>query len=363
MRVAERELNVLAVDDAEANLELLSEIVAQPGVNVLTATSGEAALELAQKHEFALAILDIQMPGMDGFALAERLREAPKTRNIPLLFLTAGRERAWVFRGFELGAVDFLFKPVEPQLLRYKVSALLELYRQRLQIQESLRVNELFVAVLAHDLRSPLSAVVMGADLLSRSPDSTTSQIATKVRASGRRMGNLIDQLCDLSRARLAGGIPLTRREADLCAIVERSVQEFQMAHPTRTITIEKCGEHKGNWDEERLEQVVANLVGNAIRHGEASSPITVNVSTEGADVVFSVTNAGTIPTDQQSTLFEPFKSIGKPGARREGLGLGLYIVQQIVEAHGGSVTVTSVDGKTTFSVRLPTAAPKLPSA
>lgn len=363
MKVSQRELKVLAVDDSEANLELLSEIVSQPGVTVITATSGEAALEIAQQHEFALAILDIQMPGMDGFSLAEHLRESPKTNGIPLLFLTAGRERAWAFRGFELGAVDFLFKPVEPQLLRYKVSALLELYRQRVQIQDSLRVNELFVAVLAHDLRSPLSAVVMGADLLSRAPDATTSQIATKIRTSGRRMGNLIDQLCDLSRARLAGGIPLTRREADLCAIVDRSVQEFQLAHPNRTITVKKKGEHKGHWDEERLEQVVANLVGNALRHGEASSAVSVTVSAEEQSVVFSVANAGMIPKEDQGNLFEPFKSKGKPGARREGLGLGLYIVQQIVEAHGGTVDVISEAGKTTFRVKLPTVPPAKVSA
>lgn len=345
--------NVLAVDDREENLELLEAIIEAPDVRVYRASSGEEALSLTESTDFALAILDVQMPGMSGFDLATKLGEQERTRELPLLFLTAVHEPSWQGRGYEVGAVDFLVKPVSPDLLRYRVRALLELRRHRLVTEETLRINELFVGVLAHDLRSPLSAVITGAGLLTQTSDPSTVKIAERIRSSGLRMASLIDQLADLTRIRLGNGLPLTKGDCELRAILDRTVQELAVVHPDRAFRIEPGEPIRGHWDKERLEQVVSNLLGNAVRHGEPSAPIRAHARVEGGQAQLWVTNAGTIPSESLATLFEPFKQ-GKAGERREGLGLGLYIVEQIVRAHGGDVEVTSENGETTFFVRLP---------
>ncbi len=351
-------LEVLIVDDSEGNLDLLEAIVEQPGVKTIRAGSGQEALQLAKHHDFALAVLDVNMPGMNGFELAERLRAEDKTRGLALLFLTAApHDNRWAFRGFELGAVDFLFKPVEAALIRYKVNAFLELHRQRIQIEENLRINEVFVAVMAHDLRNPLSAIVMGADLLARAKDPMQADVASKIKNSARRMGTMIEQLCDLSQARLAGGIRITRQPTDLSAALTHTLQEAELANPGRVFETRIGSDLRGDWDPDRLEQILSNLIGNAVRHGRPETPIRISTSADEASVTFAIENGGEVPIEHKEQLFEPFKTMAPTKARRQGLGLGLYIVQQLVEAHGGRIDVSSGDGRTTFTVALPRAA------
>src|SRR6202451_2067501 len=166
----------LIVDDLEENLLALSALLEREDVQVLTAQSGAEALELLLVHDVALAFLDVQMPEMDGFELAELLRGSERTRHIPLIFVTAGaREQQRMFKGYDSGAVDFIYKPIEPRILKNKADVFFELYRQKQQLafelqdrSETLRLNEMFSALLAHDLRSPLSAILASANLLQR---------------------------------------------------------------------------------------------------------------------------------------------------------------------------------------------------
>jgi signal transduction histidine kinase len=165
----------------------------------------------------------------------------------------------------------------------------------------------------------------------------------------------MIEDLFDLARVRLGEGIPLERGTVDLAALVGAVVGECQAAAPERSILRHEEGPTEGNWDSARLEQIVSNLVGNAIRHGAPDSPIEISIVGAEDQVSFSVHNGGAIAPDVLTTLFDPFQSGQRPRARREGLGLGLFIVQQLVAAHGGEVEVesTEADG-TTFRVRLP---------
>src|SRR5215468_1613717 len=118
-------------------------------------------------HDVAIAVIDVQMPEMDGFELAELMRGAARTKHVPIIFITAGaRDPKRVFQGYETGAVDFLFKPIDPQALRGKADVFYQLYKQRQELSSSLRLNELFVGIIGHDLRNPLSAIVTGAQLL-----------------------------------------------------------------------------------------------------------------------------------------------------------------------------------------------------
>jgi signal transduction histidine kinase len=225
------------------------------------------------------------------------------------------------------------------------------------ELEGQLRLNETFVATVGHDLRNPLAAVLSSADLmLARTDDSRHRAVAERIRASGRRMFRMVEQLSDLTRSRLGGGIRLATSDAvDLVALVERVVGELRVAHPDRKFDVAPRGRANGSWDAVRIEQVISNLVGNAVRHGVRSEPIRVDVDGARDDRVFlMVTNGGEIDAAILPHLFEPFHSSKLVGTPREGLGLGLYIVEQIVSAHQGQIEVLSRRGTTTFSVSLP---------
>jgi two-component system sensor histidine kinase/response regulator len=358
-------IKCLLVDDLNENLLALAALMQSAEVETLTAQSGPEALELLLVHDFALAFLDVQMPDMDGFELAELMRGSERTRHIPIIFVTAGaREQQRVFKGYESGAVDFIYKPIEPHILKNKADVFFQLYRQRQQLAqelkertETLQFNEMFSALLAHDLRNPLSAILASAALLKRrSEDPHAQEAAARIASSGKHMGRLIEDMLDLARARLAGGIVIKREPADLKALVERVVREHQAALEGRPIEADYRGDCSGQWDSERIAQVASNLIGNALKHGDASRPVEVRVDgTSSAEVVLTVGNGGTIAAEVLAHLFDPFRGGQRPAGRREGLGLGLYIVSQIAKAHGGEVDVaTGRDDRTVFRVRVP---------
>jgi two-component system sensor histidine kinase/response regulator len=364
-------VKVLLVDDLDENLIALGALLRGDGVELLAARSGREALELLLAHEVALALVDVQMPELDGFELAELMRGAERSRHVPIIFVTAGqREPHRIFQGYESGAVDFLFKPIDPHVLRHKANVFFELYRQRQQlaaqleererliaeVQETLRLNETFSAALGHDLRNPLSAIITGAAvLIRRANDEQTMAIGNRILTSGSRMARLIEQLLDLARARLAGGIPVLPLDVDLKAVADRVVAEHQPVESERTIATEAAGDLCGVWDETRISQVISNLLGNALQHGAGGGRVSMRLDgTRTEQIQVMIANPGVIDAEMLPHLFEPFRS-GRHGKRRsEGLGLGLYIVDQIVKAHGGTIDVRSADGTTTFVVRLP---------
>ncbi len=355
----------LLVDDLEENLLALSALLRADDVEVLTARSGAEALELLLLHDVALAFVDVQMPGMDGFELAELMRGSERTRHVPIIFVTAGaHDQHRVFKGYDSGAVDFLYKPVEPRILRNKAEVFFQLYRQKQQLArelqertETLRLNEMFVAVLGHDLRNPLSAIITSAHLLLRgSEDKLVQEVAGRLLGSGKWMSRMINDMLDLARARLAGGIVLKREPCDFGSLVQRVVEEHRVASPGRRIEVRLEGDLKGEWDADRLAQVASNLIGNSLQHGERDAAVKVHVDGTREDaVVLSVANAGAIPADVLPHVFDPFRGGQRQLGRSDGLGLGLYLVQQIVQAHEGSVEVQSGDAEhTLFRVTMP---------
>lgn len=356
-------VKVLLVDDLEENLLALGALLRRDGLELLFARSGPEALELLLAHDVALALVDLQMPEMDGFELAELMRGAQRTRHVPIIFVTAGaRDQKRLFRGYEVGAVDFLYKPIEPVLLEHKVATFVDLHRQRLErerladeLREMLRLNEMFVAAVSHDLRSPLSTVLMGSSVLdAKLEDATLKRTVARMRSSAERMGGMLDQLYDLARVRLGGGIAIDPSEMDARPLVQRVVEEFRVTHPERGLIVEEDGgSTHGTWDEQRLGQILSNLIGNALRHGNKQEPVRVRVLGASPSLAIEVQNGGAIAHSVREHLFDPFRR----GERqtRDSLGLGLYIVRQIVLAHGGSIDVVSTeDSGTLFRVRLP---------
>jgi signal transduction histidine kinase len=354
----------LIVDDLEENRLALSALLRRADVEVVAARSGVEALDLLLVHDVALAIVDVQMPEMDGFELAELMRGSERTRRVPLIMVTAGaHDRHRMFKGYDAGAVDFLYKPIEPHILKNKADVFFELYRQKRQLErelvertEMLRVNEMFAAVLGHDLRNPLNAILTSAELVKVARDERMlAEIADRIASSGRRMSRMIQDMLDLARARLAGGIPVACAAADLGTLVRRTIDEHRVAFPDRRVEIASSGDLAGTWDADRLSQLASNLIGNALVHGRSEDPVEVCLDGSRPErVTFVVSNGGTIDPATLPGIFDPFRGGDRSGGRG-GLGLGLYISQQIARAHGGRIQVEPPrDDRTIFRVDLP---------
>jgi len=218
------------------------------------------------------------------------------------------------------------------------------------------RFRELFVGMLAHDLRSPLNAISMGSHLLADDVNLSAPSARTvrRVQASADRMGRMIAQLLDFTRARSGGGMPIDRRSCDVHVVCAQALGELRDWNPQRVVEASYAGDTRGEWDPDRLVQVFSNLVGNALKHGARDAPVRVEIDGTGAAVRFRVRNLGDpIPDELLATMFDPFRQ-GR-GPRGDGFGLGLFIAQQIVVAHGGRIHVRSSAGEgTEVSFELP---------
>lgn len=219
--------------------------------------------------------------------------------------------------------------------------------------------KERFLAILGHDLRTPLGAIITSTKFMLDTDDLREPYLTlvTRVASSARRMNQMVADLLEFTRTRFGDSIPIVRTETDVRKILHDVVSEVAATYPSSTLQIETTGELLGQWDPDRLTQALTNLVGNAVHHGSERSPIRVAARGELNEVVISVQNEGpVIPKKQLSQLFEAMKHPRADGARdRRHLGLGLYIVDKIVAAHGGSIDVRSSRAQgTTFTVHLP---------
>lgn len=342
------------------------------------AATGEAALRAATARAYAVVLIDIQLPDADGFDIVTRLRREPGAKNVPVLFLSQ-TPPDWLTerQGYTLGALGYLTKPVDAAALRARLEVLLMLFRRGTQLRKheqliaeqhaaiteakaaleeaaaANRAKDLYMGVLGHDLRSPLGAILMSARMMLMRPTlhDEDRQSLIRIARNGERMAALIRDILDYTRGQAAGGIPIVPRPTHMGEIVSTIIDEIALLYRDRTIRLEARGELRGRWDRERAEQVVSNLIANALTHGTGE----VVVTAEGtpAEVLVSVHNGGTpIAEEHRATLFQPFR---RGAARSPGLGLGLYIVSEIMRAHGGSVEVSSTAATgTTFTTRWP---------
>lgn len=384
---------LLIVDDLPENLLALKSLIQHEDHLVYQASSGEEALGLLLEHEFALAILDVQMPGMTGFELAELMRGTEKTRHIPIVFVTAAnRDRSHAFKGYENGAVDFLYKPLDSWAVKSKVSVFVDLHRQRQQVQRqvealeesrrqqqalltelqatkeelqtALRMRDDFMSLVAHELRTPLSALSIDIQVRQKhlekgnadffGPQQLSAMFA-KYRRQSQSMTRLIEDMLDVSRIR-NGKLSIRPSTTDLSRLLERLVGDFPRLDSDSVISLNIQPGVTGHWDEFRIEQVVINLLSNALRYG-AGKPVEVTLTASSDVARIEVRDWGIgIAPDAQRRIFEQFVRVADPAAHR-GLGLGLYITQQLVEAHHGTISVDSKLGEgSVFVVTLPLA-------
>jgi signal transduction histidine kinase len=218
--------------------------------------------------------------------------------------------------------------------------------------------RDLFLGVLGHDLRNPIGAMMMTAELIKKigSLNERQEMLIAQVGISGNRAIEIMDQLLDLTRARLGSGIHVLREEMDMAFVCRQLVEEMRSLHPSRTFTLKSSGDTTGFWDRPRIGQVFSNLLGNAVQYGFTDLPIDVTVTGNPKAVSLSVHNEGVpIPKDAIGGIFEAMVRGGVAGSGTTNLGLGLYITKEIISAHGGSVRVTSSEkGGTTFTALFP---------
>lgn len=387
------ETKLLIVDDLADNLLALEALIAGPARQVFKAYSAEEALALLLDHEFALAILDVQMPGMDGFELAELMRGTERTKDIPIVFVSAaGRERNYAFKGYEHGAVDFLHKPLDTHAVRTKVSVFVDLYRQRkalsIQLQElersrqeqealleelrstqrelqrSVTMRDEFMSIVSHELRTPLNGLILETQLrkLQLSKGNAEAFTMEKVQAMNARderqimnLIRLIEDMLDISRIR-TGKLSIRPARFDLAQLVRNVVESFasQFALSQCSISLEADQPVIGCWDEFRIEQVINNLLTNAMRYGRGK-PVHISVRAEQQSACVAVRDHGIgISAEDQQRIFLQFERASN-NAVVSGLGLGLYISEQIVRSHGGNIHLQSELGQgSCFEVWLP---------
>jgi signal transduction histidine kinase len=229
------------------------------------------------------------------------------------------------------------------------------------ELRETVRFNEIFTGILGHDLRNPLGAIMTAAELaLKRDDSERLVKPLSRIVSSGARMARMIDQLLDFTRVRVGAGIPLAPRPLELSSVVRQVMDELDDTHPNCTLRLEHEGDTNGIWDADRLSQVFSNLVANAVQHGVLEHGVSVRIDgTNAAQVRVEVHNMGEIPQAFLPRVFEPMTGVSPRGQNTQGLGLGLFISQQILRAHGGRIDVQSTELGTTFTVSLPRVAPK----
>ena len=380
-------VNILLVDDEARNIDALEAILDDSSYRLLRAEDADTALRTLLEHDVAAIILDIKMPGVSGFELAQLIKGTKKFRQIPILFLTAYLiDDADVAMGYGAGAVDYLTKPLKPQILRHKVAVFADLFRKtralaelnenletrvqertaelermRLEAEEANRLKDEFLATMSHELRTPLNAILGWAALLqtNASEEEMHRGLAT-IERNAKSQARLIDDILDVSRI-IGGKLRLEMRAVDVRVIVESALDVVRPTAEAKGVDLrlDIANDTSGIvGDPDRLQQVFWNILINAIKFTPTRGTATLRIERAENALRFVVTDTGAgIPPQHLPYIFDRFRQADSSTTRKHGgLGLGLAITRHIVELHGGSISAESPGPGlgTTITVTLP---------
>jgi signal transduction histidine kinase len=390
-------INLLMVDDQPGKLLTYEAILAGLGLNLMRATSAREALEQLLKNEVAIILMDVSMPEMDGFELAEMIHQHPRYQKTAIIFISAVRltdlDR---LKGYEKGAIDYIPVPVVPEILRAKVRVLADLFRKTHQLEEfnqelerrvqertaaleasmaservarlaaeaAIKVRDDFLSVAAHELKTPLTGLMANAQMIARKLEKSETDAPAPAWLENRlrvideqanRLARLIEQLLDISRIDQKK-FSLERAPSNLADMAEAVVDLFAARTTKHQIILSADREVVADVDLDSIERVLTNLLDNALKYSPGGGQIDVEIQgADGEQARVSVRDHGIgIPPEKRSEIFSRFYQ-GHIEDHRSGLGLGLYISQQLVVLHGGRITAEfPVDGGTRFVVLLP---------
>lgn len=365
---------ILMVDDAPSNLRLLADLLGSHGYEVAEAPSGPVALKMVQANPPNLILLDIFMPGMDGYQVCQQLKADESTREIPVIFISALSDTDNIVKGFEVGGVDYIIKPFKFREVLARVENHLLLVQQRKEIEtlrqqdrqsfEALnRMKDEFIRMATHDLRNPLNVILGYTSVLGRLEIVETQQklrdeSLQAIQHNVQKMRGLVTDILDV--AQVETGTGLTFAPLSLKAFLEKSLADFYVVAQQKQITLRFVppeSDAEVSVDGHYMARVVDNLVSNAIKYTPSSGTVTVTACLEGEYAVIRIADTGIgIAQDDLPHLFDAFYRVSHVQHEDiEGSGLGLSIVKTIVEKHGGQIAVESEPGKgSTFSIRLP---------
>ncbi len=375
--------SLLVVEDNLKSLSFLFNVLREAGFEVLVAQDGKHALRSAEEARPNMILLDVIMSGIDGFETCRRLKASEKTQHIPVIFMTGLTKTVDKVKGFELGAVDYITKPVEPEEMLVRVKTHLtiqqlqqDLYAKNKELQASLeREQELntfksrFMSIASHEFRNPLTAILFSNNLLRRYTAKLSSEkesdkeivkdMVEELDSLEKPVGHMITTLDEILRVSKSEAKKLTFRPSsiDLGDLCQHVVERFNVTSPeTHAVTFLNTTEHiQAFVDPKLVDQILSNLLSNALKYSPSGGNISCGLFRKNDDILLSVKDEGIgISEDDRLRLFEAFHR-GVNVDEIQGAGLGLSIVKQFVELHGGAINVKSqINRGTTFTVVLP---------
>jgi signal transduction histidine kinase len=358
--------SVLVVDDTIENLRLLASMLEEHGYEVRPVTNGRQALQAAERNPPDLILLDITMPEMDGYEVCRRLRANDRSKEVPVIFLTALTDTADKLRAFAIGGVDYITKPFQFEEVLARVNTHVSLRRaqvaladsyERLRALEQLRDD--LVHMIIHDLRSPLQAILSSLELLEGPAavlDEDSRNDLRKAIESSDELGRMINNLLDVSRLE-AGRMPLERRVWNLTRMADEVRAALETVDRETRIEVESPGAVEVSCDGSLVRRIMENLVGNAIRHTPAGTRIRISIARdEGRAHVAVHDEGGGVPAQARTKIFEKFGTVESRHERvYHSVGLGLAFCKLAIEAHGGTIGVDpGVPVGSTFWFELP---------
>jgi len=366
---------ILIVDDRPENLISLQKVLQAHSFEVDTASSGEEALKKVLKNNYVLIILDVQMPDMDGFEVAETISGFSKAKDTAIIFLSAvNTELKFITKGYLSGGLDYITKPVDINVLLLKIKTFYRIYEQNRklnEVQEKLleeiefrkqaeHKKDEFISIASHELKTPLTSVKGYIQLLQRSlnrDDKTMAQNhLEKASTQLEKLNELIVDLLDISKIE-SGKMKFNMKSFYADNMVNNAIEMLQQSNPDFKISkLGKTGEMIFG-DEMRLEQVVINFITNAIKYAPGTNQVNVTTNIKDEKLYLAVKDFGIgISKEQQHKIFDKFYRVEDNSNRFNGLGIGLYICSEIINRHGGTIGVNSVpDEGSEFYFIIPT--------
>lgn len=368
---------ILIVDDKAENLISLRIFLEQSGFEVDEASSGEEALKKILKTVYSLIILDVQMPDMDGFEVAEIITGYRQAKDTPILFLSAVNiDKQFITKGYLTGAVDYITKPFDPDILLLKVKTFNRLFKQTNQLkkmQKSLKKEiehrkelenkkDEFLSIASHELKTPLTSVRGYIQLIERmlKNENTHPHILSHISKASlqiNKLGDLVADLLDISKI-ASGKMEFTLNEFRFDEMADQVIENFQYMHKNHVFVKKGFSALTIFGDEMRLEQVMVNFLTNAIKYSPDGKDIYIEMNCIDDELEVRVTDFGIgISQALQKQLFEKYFRVEETSVRFQGLGIGLFICSEIIQRHNGYCGVESEVGQgSTFYFRIPAA-------
>ncbi len=353
---------ILAVDDTPTNLRILLDYLKELGFKTLIATSGERAIQQLELVLPDLILLDVMMPGLDGFATCRQIKQNPTTKDIPVIFMTALSETVDKVKGFEAGAVDYVTKPFQQEEVLARITTHLTMQRQKRELAELNGTKDKFFSIIAHDMKGAFSSLLGFSSLLATSIQhynpTEIQEIAQMLNDSAQNTFKLLENL--LSWARIQSGrIEFQPRELNLSQLVKDNVELLCENANQKGLNIINSIEPATlvYADENMVNTILRNLIANGIKFSQAGGEIKIAQKIVEEFVEISVADTGIgIPAPYVQHLFRIDKTFTRAGtADEKGTGLGLILCKEFVQKNGGQITVESVEGQgTTFRFTLP---------